>query len=148
MSRQPNRVLAIVVSAVVILALAVALLSANRPLDEYDRGTPEGTTQAYLTAAMRGDSESAAAYLAEDSSCDVSDLDRASIVDSAQVYLVGAEVDGTSARVEVRVVMGGGGPFDASEYSEDHVYRLARSAAGWRLTGIPWPLWDCDGGVK
>lgn len=148
MSSRPNRVLAIVVGVVVVLALVVAVLSANRPVAAYDEGTPEGVVQSYLTAVLKGDNDQAATYFAPASACDVSDLDRASVADSAQVYLVDTEVDGDSARVQVQLVMGGGGPFDTSEYSEDQAFRLTRSTEGWRLTGTPWPLWDCEGGVK
>lgn len=148
MSTRPNRVLAIVVGAVVVLALVVAALSATRPVTTYDEATPEGVVQSYLTAALKGDNDQAATYFATDGLCDAADLDRASIVDSQQVYLVDTEVDGDSARVQVQLVVGGGGPLDTSEYSEDQVFRLTRSAEGWRLTGTPWPLWDCEGGVK
>jgi hypothetical protein len=49
--------------------------------------------------------------------------------------------------VQVELTMGGGdGPF-GSGYRETATFQLTRAGSGWLLTGSPWPLFDCAGGV-
>jgi hypothetical protein len=144
MGGRPNRILAIVVGAMVVLAAVVVVLSANRSTADYDPGTPEGTVQAYLQAVTTGDYAEAATFLAPSSDCDVEDLDRAGTPDSARVYLVGTETEGETTTVTVEVTLPSGGPLD-TESSETHLYRLTRSGGDWRLTGTPWPLYFCEG---
>ena len=146
---RPNRVLAIVVGAMVALATLVVVFSANRSTADLDPATPEGTVQAYVSAVVEGDYAEAAGLLAADSSCDVEDLDRIGTVDQRRVYLVDSQVEAETARVTVAVTTSaGGGPFDSSEYTENHIFRLALSGQQWRISGIPWPLYTCEGDVK
>lgn len=147
MGGRPNRILAIVVGAMVVLAAAVVVLSANRSTAEYDAGSPEGTVQAYLRAVTTGDYAEAATLLDPAGDCDVEDLDRAGTPGSARAYLVGSETEGATATVNVEVTMSSGGPFD-TESAETHLYRLTRSGGDWLLTGTPWPLYFCEGDVK
>ena len=89
---RPNRVLAIVVGAMIALATLVVVFSANRSTADFDPATPEGTVQAYVSAVVEGDYAEAAGLLAADSSCDVEDLDRIGTVDQRRVYLVDSQV--------------------------------------------------------
>lgn len=148
MGGRPNRILAIVVGAMVVLAAVVVVLSANRSTAEYDPGTPEGTVQAYLQAVTAGDYAEAATFLDPSGDCDVDDLDRAGSPDSARVYLVRTEVEDDTATVTVEITVPSGGPFDTAGSSETHLFRLTRSGGDWRLTGTPWPLYFCEGDVK
>jgi hypothetical protein len=133
----------------VVLAAVVLVLSANRFTADYDPGTPEGTVQAYLQAVTTGDYAEAATFLDPSGDCDVDDLDRAGVPDSARVYLVRTEVEGDAATVTVEITLpSGGGPFDTAGVSETHLFRLVRSGGDWRLTGTPWPLYTCEGDVK
>lgn len=150
MGGRPNRILAIVVGAMVVLAAVVVVLSANRSTAQLEPGSPEAAVQTYLTGVTEGDYAAAADVLDPAGSCDVDDLDRAGRLESARAYLVDSQVDGDTARVSVEVTVpeGGGGPFDTTDYSETHSFRLTRSGDDWRLTGTPWPLYDCEGDEK
>lgn len=141
---RPNRVLAIVVGVIAVLAVVAGVFSATRPAREYDRGTPEGVVQAYLSAVIDGDHQEAATFLAAESPCGVEDLDQTYLPDEVRVVLRDTEVDGDAARVDVDVAMASGEPFEGSEHVEKHTFRLARSAGLWRITGAPWPMYDCS----
>lgn len=136
--------LALAVLAVAALVAAV-LWAVTRPAPVYAPDTPEGTVQTYVTAVLEGDAAAAAAVLAADGPCSVTDLDRAYVARGTTVDLVGTDVTGDRALVRVRVgVDTGTDPFGG--WTEDHAFRLSRTTAGWRLDGIPWPLYDCTGG--
>ncbi|GAB3446277.1 hypothetical protein GCM10027517_28290 [Phycicoccus ginsengisoli] len=148
MSRSPNRVLVVVVGALVALAAAAAVWSTTRGSSHYGAGTPEATVQSYLTAVLDGDTETAAGYLAPSSTCDREDLTGVMVADSTRVNLVHATVGSSTAQVQVAVDRSDSeGPFAVGE-SEEHVYHLARTDGQWLLEGIPWPLYDCTGGSK
>jgi len=145
---RPNRILGVVVGGIIVVAVVTAVFAATRPVTTRDSGTPDGAVQAYLSAVLKGDNEEAAGFLAPDSRCDVQDLDRTNVVEAARVDLIDTEIDGDSARVTVEVSFSsGGGPFQGSA-TEDHTFRLSRSGDRWLLVGLPWPLYDCGGGVK
>lgn len=149
MGGRPNRILAVVVGAMVVLAAVVVLFSANRSTAELEPGSPEAAVQTYLTAVTEGDNATAAEVLDPAGACDVDDLDRAGRPGSARAYLVDSQVEGDTARVRVEVTFpSGGGPFDSSDFSETHIFRLTKSGESWLLTGRPWPLYECEGDVK
>lgn len=143
---QPNRILAIVVGVVAVVAVVAGVLAATRQAPEYDRGTPAGVVQAYLSAVIDGNNQEAAGFLAADSSCDLTDLDRAYVPDEVRVVLRDTEVDAGTARVAVDVAMSSGDLFGGSEYSEKHTFSLTRVGGGWLITGEPWPMYECNKG--
>lgn len=142
-----NRILAVALAAIVILAVVAAVISANRPTAELEPGSPEATVQAYVGAAIDGKVDEAARLLDPAGDCGIDDLTRYSGggTQTARVVLVDSTIEGSTATVEVDLVFAPGGRFDTSEYSERHTYRLKRSGNGWLLTGVPWPLYDCIG---
>lgn len=146
MTSRPNRVLAIVVGGIAVIAVVAGVLAATRPVATYDRSTPEGVVQAYLEAVVGGDHQEAAGFLAKDSGCTVEDLDRAQTPDGVRVVLRDSEVRGDTAQVKVDVVLSTGGPLDSSEFAEEHTFRLTRTPGSWRITGEPWPMYECGRG--
>lgn len=142
MTTRPSRVLAIVVGLVVLVIVLVGFLAANRSVTDYDRTTPEGVVQAYVAAVVDGDHRAAADLLAEDSPCDVTDLDGSYVPELDRVVLLDAEVDRDSASVDIETVAAEG-PFGAFDVTERHTFRLERSGTDWRITGRPWPLYEC-----
>jgi hypothetical protein len=144
----PARLVGVAVVTAVVLMVTVALYLASRPARTLDRATPEGTVQAYVTAVLDGDHATAVTYFAPGGRCDATDLDRIATPQSVRVDLVDSRISGETAQVRVTVTYDpGGGPFGGS-WSEDHVFRLVRTSSGWLLSGIPWPLYDCEGGVR
>lgn len=146
MTSRPNRILGIVVGVIAVIGIVAGVLSATRQVPQYDRGTPEGVVQAYLTAVIDGDHQDAVELLAEESSCTVEDLDRAYVPDDVRVVLRDTEVDGETAQVKVDVVMSSGGPLESSEYGEEHTFRLTRAGGDWLIAGEPWPMYECNKG--
>ena len=144
MISRPNRILAIVVGGIAVIAIVAGVLSATRPAQKYGRGTPEGVVQAYLLAVIDGDHQAAAEFLAEGSPCTVADLDQAYMPDGVRVVLRDIEVNGDTAQVVVDVVMSSGELFDGSEHTEKHTFRLTRPGEAWLITGTPWPMFECN----
>lgn len=133
----------IVVALLVTAAVAVLALSLGRRVATYEPGSPEGIVQEYLTSALDGDFDRAASLLDPAGDCDASDLDRAFIQESARISLIEAATEGDRARVRVSVEIPSGGPL-GGYFGEEHTIRLARTDTAWVITGIPWPLYDCN----
>jgi hypothetical protein len=53
----------------------------------------------------------------------------------------------TSAKVTVTIETSNGDPFGGS-YSETQTFRLVKEDSGWKITGIPWPTYECGGEYK
>jgi hypothetical protein len=146
-----NRILAIALGAIVVLAVVAAVISANRPTAELEPGSPEATVQAYVGAALDGKVDEAARWLDPSGDCDVDDLTHTSSsgTPTVRVVLVDSATEGSgegsTATVQVELVYSSGGPFDTSEFSDKHTYHLKRSGSTWVLTGVPWPLFGCTG---
>jgi hypothetical protein len=144
---RPNRVLAIVVGSIALLALVAAVLAATRPEPEFDPATPEGTVQGYLRAVFEEDEDQALTYLAADTECDRNDFRGVIPSDSARVVLLSAAVDGDEATVTVEIFYAGGNdPFDTYEWSEEQAFELDREGDRWVLVDEPWPLYFCREG--
>lgn len=137
-----NRILAAVVVVSLILIVLSTFLTLTREAKVYSPTSPEGVVQLYLKAVIDGKNDQAASYFVTGSECDSSDLDRAYISETIRVNLVSTNYEGESAYVKIDANTGSSGPFDDG-YSESHTYRLKKESSGWRIEGIPWPLWDC-----
>ena len=141
-TQRPNRVLLVVVSVLAVVTVAVAALTVGRDVTSYDLDSPEGVAQAYLRATFDGDFDEAAGYLEPESECDASDLDRAFIQNDVRISLAGVDSDAERATVRITADIPDGGPF-GGYYEERHTLRLVLVDEAWKLTGIPWPLYDC-----
>lgn len=141
-NRSANRILVVIVLFTVILIAVAAYLSSTRETKELSSSSPEGVVQLYLTAITEKKNDLAATYFSSDSTCNADDIDRAYVSQDYRVALVGTELTGDRAYVKVDVNFSTGGPFD-SGYTENQTYRLIKNNGIWRITGIPWPLYDC-----
>ncbi len=138
-----NRVLAIFVGAVVLLAVLAGVVVANRATPDLNPGTPEGVVQEYLKAVFAGDYPAAAGLLSPSSGCGASDLAAGLVPASARIVLDHSAVNGDHAVVTVNVTEGtGGGPFD-SGYSHTERITVQREGGAWKITGSPWLLPLC-----
>lgn len=142
MSRNPNRILAVVIGLVIVIVAIVTVLSTTKSAVVIDRSTPAGSVQVYLKAMLAGRNAEAATMLSPESVCKIDDIDRAYVVGTSRVLLVGSTAEGSNAEVRVRVEIPSGSPF-GDFVTEDHTFRLSNSSGSWLLTGIPWPLFDC-----
>jgi hypothetical protein len=144
--KRANRVLGIVVAAIVIVALIV-VLAVKEPTAELDQGSPEGVVQQYLGSAIDKDFSKAMEYLASDSKCTIEDFDRAYIQDSVRISLSDTTSTATSAKVSVTIETSNGDPFGGT-YGENQTFQLVKEDSGWKIAGIPWPTYECGGEYK
>jgi hypothetical protein len=144
MATRPDRVLALLVGAIVFLAVVAGVVVANRSAPDVDPGTPEGVVQQYLQAVVDGDYPAAADLLAPSSGCDLSDVSAAYAPGSAQVVLKDTAVDGDRAVVTVDVTEGAGDDlFGSSGYSHTERVTVVRDDGAWKIAGSTWLLYSC-----
>jgi hypothetical protein len=145
-NQRANRVLAIVVAVISIVAL-IAVLAVKETTPQLDANTPEGTVQQYLQSVTARDFDSAITYLASDTKCKLEDFDQAYLQDSIRISLSDTTITGDSASVKVSIENSNGDPFGGS-YAESQTFRLTKSDSGWKISGIPWPTYQCGGEFK
>jgi alkylation response protein AidB-like acyl-CoA dehydrogenase len=143
MNTRANRVLAIAVGALLLLAVVAALVSVQRPPVQFDAGTPEATVQTYVEAILDGDVEAAAGLLDPESGCTVEDLERSEFQEPARVVVSNSSAQDETARVMVDLVYSDG-PFAGQEYASNETFRLVRADGSWLITGEPWPAYYCE----
>lgn len=141
-----NRVLGTVVAAIVILALVV-VLAVKQPVTQLDQSLPEGTVQQYLISIVQRDFEKSVTYLDADTKCKVVDFERAYIQDSLRANRIDSQITGATALVKVAIEFGSSDPFGNS-FTDTQTFRLAKADTDWKLTGIPWPTYECGGEFK
>ncbi|RYV50907.1 hypothetical protein [Pengzhenrongella frigida] len=145
MTSGPNRVLAILVGLVVVLAAVAGVVVANRTAPSLDADTPAGVVQEYLQAVLAGDYPAAADLISPSSPCDAADVAQAYLPETARVVLDRTTVDGDRAVVTLDVTENAGdGPFGDSGYSHTERINVAREGGAWKITGSPWLLYSCD----
>jgi hypothetical protein len=145
-NQRANRVLGLVVAVISIIAV-IAVLAVKETTPQLDANTPEGTVQQYLQSVTERDFDSAITYLAIDTKCKLEDFDQAYIQESFRVSLADTSITGDSAFVKVSIENSSGGPF-AGSYTESKIFRLVNSDSGWKISGIPWPTYQCGGEFK
>lgn len=142
MNEKPaNRVLGFVVAAIAIVALIVVLAS-RQSTTQLDQGTPEATVQQYLQAVSDRNFDQALEFLSEDSKCTVEDFDRAYIQESLRIGLTESSANQETAAVTVSIQSSNGDPFGGT-YTEERNFRLVNSDGEWKITGTPWPNYEC-----
>ena len=140
-----NFYLGIVIAAVLLIALMVAIASSGST-KTLQAGSPERIVQEFLQSLNDGRNDVAAKFLASDSSCSIQDIDRAYHWPTAEISLLESQITGNTSVVRVSVQQDPTAMMDTSS-GEEVTYRLVRTSNQWRISGIPWPLYDC-GGVK
>ena len=138
--------LGLVVAAISIMAL-IAVLAVKETTPQLDANTPEGTVQQYLKSVTERDFDAAITYLASDTKCKIEDFDQAYIQDSVRISLSDTSITSDSAMVKVGIENSSGDPFGGS-YAESQTFRLTKSASAWKISGIPWPTYQCGGEFK
>lgn len=140
-----NFYLGIVISTVLIIAL-IAAVATNNSTKTLSIGSPERVVQEFLQAINGGRNDLAVKLLARDSSCSIQDIDRAWRWPSSQVTLLESKKTGDTAVVRISLRRDSNEILDPSS-DEEFIYRLVKESNQWKISGIPWPLYDC-GGVK
>lgn len=139
MTNRPNRVLAALVGAVVLLAVAAGVVVANRGVEPLDPDTPEGTVQRFLQAVVDEDYSTASDLLATSSACGAADI--VYYPNSARIVLDRVTVDGDTAVVTLDVTEGAQDPFGGSGWSHTERITVEREDGVWKVAGSPWLLY-------
>lgn len=147
LKRSPNVVLAVVVTLITIISISVVTVSSNRPTAQFDAATPQAVTQSYLVAVFDKDFDQAMQYFETKSECDASNLDKTYFDKNARINLIAADITDDKARVRVIIEYPNGNLFN-NYYTEETVFRLLNQDNVWKLTGIPWPLYECSLGTQ
>ncbi len=137
-----SRIALVVIGAVAVVLIAVAIVVAIQPPEEFDPGTPEGTAQGYYQAILDGDEDLALAYFAEEllANCSAYELGYFT-PDSARVVIAETEIEGDEARVDVVITeIWGEGPFGGGSNTFDETLNMTRSGETWDISRIPWPI--------
>jgi len=134
--------LGITVAVIVVIAVVVGIFTATQSPSNLDPKSPEGVVQQYFTAVFDHRNDDAAGLLDPASGCAAEDLDRTGFMQDARIDLVRSDVTGSTARVSVSIEYSSGDPFGGG-WSEDKTLRLVKSGTEWKITGIPWPMYDC-----
>jgi hypothetical protein len=145
-NQKANRVLGLVVAAISIVAL-IAVFAVKDTTPQLDVTTPEGTLQQYLQSVTARDFDTAITYLAADTKCKIEDFDQSYIQDSIRISLSDSSITGDSASIKVNIENSNGDPFGGT-YTESQAFRLSESQSGWKIAGIPWPMYQCGGVYK
>lgn len=137
-----SHIVLVVIGAVAVVLIAVAIVVAIQPPNEFDPGTPEGTAQGYYQAILDGDEDLALSYLDEDllANCSAYELGYFT-PESARVVIAKTEIDGDEARVDVVITeTWGKGPFGGGSSTFDETLTMTRSGETWVISRIPWPI--------
>lgn len=138
-----NFYLGIVIALVLIIALIVTMTS-NSSTKTLNIGSPEKVVQEYLVSLNDGRNDLAIKLLASDSSCTIQDIDRSYHWPAAETSLLERRITGNTAVVRVSVQRDPSAMMESSS-DEELTYRLIKESGQWRISGIPWPLYDCGG---
>ena len=146
-----SRIVLIIVGVVTIALVAVAVVVAIQPPEQYDPTTPEGAVQGFYQAVLDGDRELATSYLALDLITDCR-KPRTELYgpERFRVVIVDTETAGDNAKADVTITeTWNEGPFsDSHTFNETlHLTRggdvrlilasLSRGPTSRRLTLVP-----------
>jgi hypothetical protein len=145
-NRSVNFYLTVLIAAVLTVAVIAAIFSGNS-VKTLNPGSPEKTVQEYLQALTDGRNDLAANQLSKESGCTVQEIDRSYIWPSAQITLLKSEITGNSAIVQVSIERRTDTFMDSGMMNEQPTFRLVKEKSQWKISGVPWPLYDC-GSVK
>lgn len=137
-----NFYLAILVSVVFAIALIFAISTENS-VKTLKVGSPEKVVQDYLDFINNGRSEDAASLFSSSSTCTVEDIDRAYVDTTSQVLLEKVTQDNENSAIVYISIQRSDGPFMADTFLQKEIFRLSKESGLWKLSGIPWPLYEC-----
>ena len=137
-----SQIALIVIGGIAVALVAVAIVIAIQPPLEFDRGTPEGTVQAYFQAVLDEDEELAFSYLDEHLGTVCSGREFGYVTpSSARIVIAQTEITGNQARVDVVITESWGeGPFGGGSNTFDETLVMTRHGDRWLISRAPWPI--------
>jgi hypothetical protein len=141
-NKSPNFYLAVLVAAIFVSALLLVSFSNNSGV-KLKEGSPARTVQNYLQSIIDGRNDLAFTYLSKDSICTVEDIDRSYLYDQVQLTLQKETIVGISEAVVQISIQQGESMMMGNVNEEKQSFRLIKENGLWKISGIPWPLYDC-----
>lgn len=141
MDIRPNIVLAVVTAAIVALALTAAILSLRQPASAGDPSTPQGVVQSYAKAVVEQNYATAVALLDPSLQCTRGHFLTSYVPGNTALMLL--ETTDTTDPASVTVEISSYGDALAGSTSHQEVFELRPFEETWRITGAPWPVYDC-----
>lgn len=133
----------LILGLIVVLIAALVFIASRGGSSRFDAGSPEATVQSYLQAMVDRDNDRALSYFEPETNCDSSDLDRQYLSPDLTADLLDSSITADRAQVKIRIRYADNDLFGG--WSEDHSIGLTRISGMWKITGVPWPLFECDG---
>jgi len=133
----------LILGLIVVLIAALVFIASRGGSSRFDAGSPEATVQSYLQAMVDRDNDRALSYFEPETKCDASDLDRQYLSPDLTADLLDSSITADRAQVKIRIRYADNDLFGG--WSEDHSIGLTRISGMWKITGVPWPLFECDG---
>jgi len=133
----------LILGLIVVLIAALVFIASRGGSSRFDAGSPEATVQSYLQAMVDRDNDRALSYFEPGTKCDSSDLDRQYLSPDLTADLLDSSITADRAQVKIRIRYADNDLFGG--WSEDHSIGLTRISGMWKITGVPWPLFECDG---
>lgn len=143
MAKRPNLVLAVIAALVVVLAVTVAMVSASRAKPEFDRSSPAGVVQLYISELHEGNLEATVALLDPELGCTPDNLANYGLSDSLRLRVLKETVTGERASVRLEITEGIGQLF-GGEWTHEETFSLIKDGDSWLVSGSPWPVYYCD----
>lgn len=140
--RNANFYLAVLVATIFAIALIFAISSGSN-VKTLQSGTPEATIQSYLKALNDGRNEDGSSYFSTSSKCSVEDIDRAYVDRNALIIFDKTTFTSDDSAIVYISIQRNDAPLMADPYTESQNYRLIKEAGAWKISGIPWPLYEC-----
>lgn len=137
---RPNIVLAVVTVAIVALALVAAIVSLRQPTSAGDPSTPQGVVRAYAKAVVEQNYSAAAALVDSELNCTPAHFAASFVPENVALTLLEASDRADPESVAVAINSYGE---SLTGSSSQEVFELHRFEDTWRITGTPWPVYNC-----
>ena len=132
-----------IVGVLLAVLVAVAIVLALQPPDQFDAGTPEATVQDYLQAVIDSDQTAAAGLMTPDlvkrCGSDLSQIRRSP--GSFRAVILDTEPLGDDLIVNIEITEGSGSGLFGDSWSFDESLILIQVGDEWLIAEAPWPIY-------
>lgn len=144
-----DRFLIGILAAIGVLVIASVVVFLVRGNDQayLPEDTPEGVVHNFVLAIQQRDVERVYSYLADkDYKPTYEDVRQALRIErigdaNNGVQIVGSEISGDKAVVEINIIFAGGGPFQET-YSNSGTALLVKQEGAWKIESMSYPFWS------
>lgn len=132
-----------IVGVLLAVLVAVAIVLALQPPDQFDAGTPEATVQDYLQAVIDSDQTAAAGLMTPDlvKRCGADLVQMQRSPGSFRAVLLDSEPFGEHLIVNIEIIEGSGSGLLGDSWSFDESLILIQTGDEWLIAEAPWPIY-------